>query len=115
MKTLLLSLITLTSVQAFSAEVVSGGYDYRSDNIVVEVVYQGGCKDHNLQLRLNMCNRSLPMSCVVDLVDNTEDDVCRGVLQKTFRFAADNVIGDLAVERLIIRGENETSALIEIK
>ncbi|MCC6138254.1 MAG: hypothetical protein IT287_06455 [Bdellovibrionaceae bacterium] len=113
MKALVTAIIMVVSMNAFGAEVVAGTYDKRTDSIALDVVYQGGCKDHNIQVRLNMCNRTLPMTCIADVVDNTEDDVCRAVVHKVVQIRVDDILGNLNVEKLTISGAHQSVVLID--
>lgn len=115
MKALILAVLMAVSVNAFGAQVVEGSYDKETDSIALEVFYQGGCKDHKMEVRVNMCNRALPMSCVAQLVDNTEDDVCRAVVRKVINIKVDDIVGSLNVEKIMIKGANESAVLIDFK
>lgn len=113
MKTIIATLLTIFTIQASAAQILSGTYDPSADNIVLDVVYQGGCKEHVFQVRIEMCNRATPASCVAQLVDQTEDDVCRGFVQKTIRIPAEGVVGSYDIDQMLIKGDNESSALID--
>lgn len=114
MKTLIATLLTLLSLNAAAAEITSGLYDKSSDSIVLNVIYQGGCKEHNFQVQIEMCNRTVPATCTAKLIDRTEDDVCRGYVQKTVRISAEKAIGSMSIDQLLIKAENETSVLIDL-
>lgn len=115
MKTFIATLITLCSLQASAAQILdsSSTYNKATDTIQLEVVYQGGCKDHDFEVRVEMCNRSIPASCEARLVDHTEDDACRGIVQKTIFIPAEDVVGSYEIDRMLIKGDGESSALID--
>ena len=114
MKTLIATVLTLLSINAFAAEITGGMYDKSSDDIVLNVVYQGGCKDHNFEIKIEMCNRAVPATCTAKLVDRTEDDVCRGFVQKTVRISAEKALGSMSIDELLIKADNESSVLIDL-
>lgn len=113
MKTLIATLLTVCSLQASAAQILGGSYDSTTDNIVLDVVYQGGCKEHVFKVRVEMCNRVVPASCQAQLVDHTEDDVCRGIVHKTIQIPADGVVGSYAIDKMWIQGDGESSSLID--
>lgn len=113
MKTLIATFITVVGLNVNAAEIQSGHYEKESDNIVLNVVYQGGCKEHVFKIKLNQCNRAMPATCKATLVDNTEDDVCRGFVQKTVVIPAAHAVGTVNIDQLIVIGDNETSAVID--
>ena len=116
LNTLLTTLaVTLFSANVFGAQIVGGSYDQASDMISVDVVYQGGCKEHNFEVRLNLCNRSMPATCSAELVDLTQGDVCRGFMTETVKIPASTLVGGFDVETLFIQGQNDTSTVIEFQ
>ena len=104
---------TIYSANTFGAQIVSASFDRATDTILVDVVYQGGCKEHRFEVRLNLCNRAIPKSCSAELVDHTQGDACRGLMTETVRIPADTVVGGFDIEKLFIKGLNDTSALIQ--
>lgn len=113
MKSVILVIISLLSSAAMGAQIVSGSYDVSSDSVILEVVYPGGCKEHEFQVRLNMCNRAVPTSCNAELVDMVTDDFCRGLIQKTVVIPAQTFMGTLNIDSVMIQGKNESSVVID--
>ena len=116
MKPLAIFLMSLmASWGVMGAEVVSGSYDYRTRSIVVDVVYQGGCKDHVIQLHVNACNVANPATCVVEVIDRTQDDACRALIHKTIRVPEEALVGEMTLEQVIVLGDHDSAKVIEIK
>ncbi len=113
MKSLIALTLTLISLNVSAAQVLDGKYNLSTDTIELNVVYQGGCKEHVFEVRVEMCNRVVPASCEARLIDHTEGDVCRGIVQKTISIPAENVVGSYDIDKMLIKGDNESSALID--
>lgn len=113
MKSLIATIITFASLNVFAADIQGGYYEKETDSIVLNVVYQGGCKEHVFKIQLNQCNRAMPASCQARLIDNTDDDVCRGFVQKTIAIPAAQAVGSMNIDKMLLVGDNETSALID--
>jgi hypothetical protein len=80
---LMASFLIFTSFNSFAAFVNSARLDDAKKNILVDVSYGGGCKEHSFQLDLRMCIESTPPVCVANLVHTIEGgfDPC-----ESFRF-----------------------------
>jgi hypothetical protein len=86
---LLILLLILCSGFAQGASVLSAKLDYYRENILVEVAYFGGCKEHQFVLKMDpYCMSSYPAQCSARLVDTTEIEVemCDEVVNTTAVF-----------------------------
>lgn len=83
MKILLtLAAMSLVASQSFGATVVSARLDSSNKNILIDVVYGGGCGDHDFSLRYGPCLETFPVQCSAELVHKT-NDTCEALIQNT--------------------------------
>lgn len=70
---------------ATAAEVKSAKLDSSKKNILVDVVYGGGCKEHVFSLELGACLESYPVQCTAKLVEKTigGPDFCEALISET--------------------------------
>ncbi len=70
---------------ATAAEVKSAKLDSSKKNILVDVVYGGGCKEHVFTLELGPCLESYPVQCSAKLVEKTIGglDFCEALISET--------------------------------
>jgi hypothetical protein len=89
MKLKLLVLATLFTAGAQAAEVLSAKLDAAKKNILVDVSYGGGCKDHVFKLKLGGCLESFPVQCSAQLVETVVDgpDFCEAIVGETVKFS----------------------------
>lgn len=73
---------------ANAAEVVSAKLDASKKNILVDVRYGGGCKEHDFSLKLGACMESYPVQCSAELVETIEGgfDMCEALIHETVVF-----------------------------
>ena len=84
MKTLILVLLSINFLSAANAASVrSCAYSSTTHAIELDVVYTGGCKEHDFQLKIvDACLESFPVQCVANVVDYTLDDPCKAIISK---------------------------------
>ncbi len=89
MKLKLLVLATLLTAGAHAAEVRSANLDAAGKNILVDVSYGGGCKEHTFKLKLAGCLESFPVQCSAQLVETVVGgpDFCEAIISKTVKFS----------------------------
>ncbi len=70
---------------ATAAEVKSAKLDSSKKNILVDVVYGGGCKKHVFALEVGACLESMPVQCTAKLVETTigGPDFCEALISET--------------------------------
>jgi hypothetical protein len=70
---------------ATAAEVKSAKLDSSKNNILVDVVYGGGCKKHVFTLELGACLETYPVQCSAKLVEKTVGgpDFCEALISET--------------------------------
>jgi len=75
MKTLIpIALSILFATPAFATEVVrSAKLDASKKNLLIDVVYGGGCREHVFELNVGDCVETVPVQCSAQLVDLTTD------------------------------------------
>jgi hypothetical protein len=76
--------LAFTSFSAFSATVNSAKLDANKENIVVNVTYGGGCKNHTFTLKVGGCMETYPVRCSAELVEKIEGgfDMCEALINK---------------------------------
>lgn len=82
MKKLLILAAMLFMHSSFAAVVNSAKIDDSGSNIVVEVTYGGGCKEHKFELQVKECAMTFPVKCQADLVETVVDgtDYCEAMI-----------------------------------
>jgi hypothetical protein len=70
---------------ATAAEVKSAKLDSSKKNILVDVVYGGGCKKHVFKLEVGACLESYPVQCTAALKHSTigGPDLCEALISET--------------------------------
>jgi hypothetical protein len=68
--------------QSFSATVKSAKLDDAKKNILIDVMYGGGCGKHDFSLQVNSCMESYPVQCSAQLVHVTNDH-CEALIHTT--------------------------------
>jgi hypothetical protein len=88
MKILIAVLIILSSLHAWSAQVISANIDESGENLVVEVRYGGGCVDHYFDLDMFMCYEFEPIQCMAMLVEKIPGgvDTCAALITEKVTF-----------------------------
>lgn len=83
----LILLTAFLSFEAFSASVKSAKIDSAGENILVDVVYGGGCKVHKFSLKIDpYCLESYPVQCSARLVEEIVgggEDYCQAIIHTT--------------------------------
>lgn len=77
----ILILGTITT-QSFGATVKLAKLDSSKKNILIDVVYSGGCGKHDFTLKLEGCAESFPVQCSAQLIEKT-DDFCEALISST--------------------------------
>lgn len=67
---------------AFSATVKSAKLDAANQNILIDVVYGGGCGQHQFSLKVGGCLESYPVQCTAVLEHKT-NDMCEALIYET--------------------------------
>lgn len=70
---------------ATAAEIKAAKLDASKKNILVDVVYGGGCKKHVFTLDVGGCLESMPVQCSAKLVHKTigGPDLCEALISET--------------------------------
>ena len=92
MKHLLLALAFLTTA-SHAVEVKRAAYDAKADTIEIDVVYSGGCEEHEFTLDLGPCMETYPMQLRAKLVDHNTTDFCDAIIGRTISLPASSVEG----------------------
>lgn len=82
-KMITVALLSLMASSSFAAQVKSAKLDASRKNILVEVVYGGGCGEHNFSLKMNGCLESMPVQCTAQIVDDNTTDACEALVHTT--------------------------------
>ncbi len=98
-----MTILSLLTSQAFAATVVSTRLDAKQENILIDVVYGGGCGEHKFSLSVGACMESEPAQCPADLIHETNDS-CRMLIRKTVVFP----LVDLGFSDVYYRGASLT-------
>lgn len=88
MKMMTLTLgLALFSTPTFAAQVTAAKLDASQKNIIVSVVYGGGCHEHKFKLNVGGCAESFPVQCSASIEDVTaEADPCEALVGKDVTF-----------------------------
>lgn len=81
-KLLSIVLLSLFASQSFAAEVIGARLDKAKENILIDVVYGGGCGKHDFSLKLEGCYESYPVQCEAQLV-HVSQDFCEAMIRET--------------------------------
>lgn len=70
---------------ASAAEVKAAKLDASKKNILVDVVYGGGCKKHEFTLEVGACLETYPVQCTAKLIEKTigGPDLCEALISET--------------------------------
>jgi len=86
------------------------------NTIEVDVTYGGGCLEHTFKLKPNdLCSKSIPAQCQVELIDLTEGDHCRALVSTKVQFKLSDFGLDKGVySSSVLRttGDNESVATV---
>lgn len=85
MKFILVLILGIT-LHAEAANVLKARLDTAKENILIDVVYGGGCKVHTFYLKLDKhCLETYPVQCSAKLVEEIEDgvDTCEAIIYDT--------------------------------
>lgn len=69
---------------AEAAQILSAQLDSDQRNLLVDVVYSGGCKRHLFKLRMHdECLETYPVQCSADLIEEIEggEDSCQSIIR----------------------------------
>lgn len=75
-------LMSLMATQSFGATVRSAKLDASKKYILIDVIYGGGCGEHEFSLNLGLCLESSPVQCGAELVEKT-NDACEAIVYNT--------------------------------
>lgn len=78
----LFSVVLMTST-TFGAAVRNARLDATGENVLVDVVYGGGCGPHDFSLKLRGCLESMPVQCTADLIEDAHGDGCEAMISRT--------------------------------
>jgi hypothetical protein len=83
MKALAVALL-ITSLPSFAAVVKSAKLDAAKKNILIDVVYGGGCAKHTFTLKVGGCMETYPVRCTAKLVEKIEGgaDFCEAIVSQ---------------------------------
>ncbi|NJM09747.1 MAG: hypothetical protein HC883_02295 [Bdellovibrionaceae bacterium] len=81
-KAFVLVFVSFLASQSFGATVKSAKLDASKKNILIDVVYGGGCGKHDFSLEVGLCFESSPVSCTAELIHKT-DDTCEALIGDT--------------------------------
>lgn len=84
----LVGVMLLASFSAGAAEVISAKLDAGRKNILLDVQYGGGCKEHVFVLEVGQCLESNPVQCTGRLFEKTlgGEDICQAIIKETVVF-----------------------------
>lgn len=104
----------LVSSYSFGAVINSAKLDDSQENILVEVSYGGGCKEHNFELQITACAETFPVQCTADLVETVVDgpDFCEAFITKIVELnLRDNNLDDIYFSggSLTIKGDKKAN------
>jgi opacity protein-like surface antigen len=87
-KSLLLAVLFVSFTSGASAATIDEGrYNPKTNSIEFDVVYTGGCMDHDFVFELvNGCKESYPVQCTARLTDKTQGDFCEAIVNTTVSF-----------------------------
>lgn len=86
MKYSFLLMSVIFSQLSHAGEVRNARLNASRDALVIDVRYQGGCKKHDFQLKLDSCSYGLQNRCEATLIDATFDDFCEKIKFETIAF-----------------------------
>lgn len=81
-KLLSIALLTLMASHSFAAEIKAARIDAAKENILIDVVYGGGCGKHDFSLKIEGCMESYPVQCRAQLV-HVSQDFCEAIIHTT--------------------------------
>lgn len=87
MKLLVIAMV-MFSLSAFAGMVKSAQLDDSQENILVDVVYVGGCQEHKFTFKLNpTCLESMPVQCSGVMIESIQGgfDPCEALITKTVK------------------------------
>lgn len=109
MKQFLLALV-FVSVGANAASVKSAAYDAKSDTVILDVVYSGGCEEHDFSLEFGPCMETYPGQIRAKLLDPTQD-ACDAIIHKRISLPLDGM-SYCRPGYLTIKGDGASSATV---
>ncbi len=74
--------LTIMATQVFGAVIKSAIIDESKENILISVVYGGGCGSHDFSLQLGNCLEIFPVKCDAKLIEKTNDH-CEAIISST--------------------------------
>lgn len=78
----LIAMLSFIGSHSLGAIVKSAKLDASGANILIDVVYGGGCAKHDFMLKLDGCYESYPVQCEAKLIDQTVD-YCEALISDT--------------------------------
>lgn len=78
--------LLLAGLNSQAVQVTSAKLDSSGENLIVDVSYGGGCKEHEFKLEVGMCLESYPVRCGVTVVDLQKGDFCEAYIHETVTF-----------------------------
>ncbi len=94
-KLIVIAVLCLTVSQSFAAIVRSAKLDKTLRNILIDIEYSGGCKEHKFKLVPGPCFETYPLQCNAKLVDETQDDFCEAFIFQTISIPLTQINIDL--------------------
>jgi hypothetical protein len=77
-------LVTLLCSISFSATIKNAKYDTTTKDVILDVVYSGGCGTHRFYLKPLGCFETMPVQCRAELIDESNDP-CEALISNTIR------------------------------
>ncbi len=114
-KIILLSLILFhfLTLNLYGAVVLDGFYDQENDELTLDIVYSGGCVEHDFYvLPDTACMESFPMQQNARLIDEGEEDPCDGIIYTTGSFSLADNEDFCRPAYLTIYGDNNSSVTL---
>ena len=107
--------LTITANVASAAHLKDARLNLENQTIELDVVYNGGCVEHNFELEVRSCNRTLPMSCVARIVDSAQSDSCRAVISETVEVSAVELLEKMALSEVVILGAGDSAVHVQVR
>lgn len=79
----ILACLLLVGLQSQAARVLEAKLDSTKENLVIDVQYGGGCKEHTFELKMLGCAESYPVQCQAEVVDLQKADFCEALGYET--------------------------------
>jgi len=118
MKNVFLALaISFFAAQTFAAEVLKVKVDETGKNLLIDVMYGGGCLEHTFEVQMRQgCARSMPAQCHGTLVDTTNGfDACEALVGKTVTVSIESLGVSMYNRPLVtIMGDRDSAVTVQL-